>query len=230
MKPTEFDINNVQLELGTYNTKYKSHRIRIYYTTQDNSKTDLIIHAPVMFSYGVQENKNSGFSLPLVCNENTKSFLNVIEQLEAKCKEFMASPEIAKMLNKAKINVYTESMTTLYRKMVGGVPCETSSPVLYVRLKTSFKDPTKITTSFHQIDSINQEVVPLSPETLGTAKFKCMVTCDISSVYCGTKPSLQIKANSVIVGQRYGQQQHVEEPKAYSDISQEELDSLFADD
>lgn len=228
MKPSEFNIDNVQMELGTYNTKYKAHRIRIYYTTRDNSKTNLLIHAPVMFTYGIQENKGSGYSLPLVCNELTKPFIDVIEQLENKCKEFLRTKDIAKILNKANLNVYAESINTFYRKMVDGIPCETSSPILYARLRTSFKEPEKITTSFHQVDSVNQEIVDLDHLTLGSARFKCMATLEFGSIYCGTKPSLQIRANTVIVGQQYGQQKGGKfEACIYSDISQDELESLF---
>ncbi|AAL98842.1 FV3 31KDa-like protein [Infectious spleen and kidney necrosis virus] len=215
MRVNDVQMDKVEFSMGKYNEAHNAHRIMIKY-----DKGPLVVKTNVLFSYGIQENtkdgKLVGYSLPLLCDEPLSTFVN---QLEAKCREYIVG--INRVLNKKPD--YAQGLDTLYYKRVEGMVDPASKPKLYARVNTCFKDCSKITSHIMIANRFEGQAVML-PKTqpYPTGPMNCITGLQFDNIYCGTKPSMQVKAKWIIVGE-----QHEEACAPMEELSQATLEDLF---
>jgi len=211
-----FCIDNIGFELPQKKqfTNGSYHRIPITYTT-DNIKSELCIATNTLMTWGIQENRKQTainvrdgpieyYTLPLVISdEQTRDVLTSIFNA---CRTHIDKKDVKVAMGK--YNLAPESMQPFYwkRDSVTGDVIEGSHPTLYPKLLTKYQKiqsvdtPPVISTEF-----LDRDENPIDPQTLIGCRAQIVAALTIKEIYIGSKPSIQIKVNDVIVLERMTQ-------------------------
>lgn len=205
-----FNVDNIVFEevkkCTTGSVSYQ--RIPIKYMV-NGKKDELVVETPVLFTYGVQENRQrddkavsqadkpvESYSLSLVMADEPTTCL--FEQILERCKEHLRQKSTQKALSK--FNLPVDVMNIFYRKREDGEVVEGVPPTMYPKLYTEFCKhkssgiPPKITTKFYDL---NDE--PIDPLTLVGKRADVQAAVVVRDIYVGTSPIIQLKVNDVIV-------------------------------
>ena len=202
--PFQFNKNKITFSKPEINTipgsdiTYK--RIRLGTQYPDGTFGDLILKTSMVFSYGVQENRDmktndiNGYTLPLCmwnkdgASKEETQFTDVNDQITEIAKDHL-------LKNKDKLQLYDlerselKKLNPLYWKREKGKIIEGRGPTLYPKLLIKKKENNKILTGFYKLS--NDEKV----EALNLKGKYCYVEAAVKyeSIFIGTKISLQVK-------------------------------------
>ena len=202
--PFQFDKKKITFSKPEINTipgsdiTYK--RIRLGTQYPDGTYGDLILKTSMVFSYGVQENRDmktndiNGYTLPLCmwnkdgASKEEKQFTDVNDQITEVAKDHL-------LKNKDDLELYDlerselKKLNPLYWKREKGKIVEGRGPTLYPKLLVKKKENNKILTGFYKLS--NDEKV----DALDLKGKYCYVEAAIKyeSIFIGTKISLQVK-------------------------------------
>lgn len=180
------------------------HKIEIAYV-QNGKEVECCVATNPLSTYGIQECKMPtdmgpplAYSLPLVC-EDTETY-TVLNQIFEACRQHLELKAVKKALNK--FTMAPNLMDPFYRRRTPDGELVDTPPVLYPKLLTAYRKPTAtpfttpatIITPFS--DTSGNDV---DSATMFGVRATVVASVLIKEIYIGVKPSIQIKADDVLV-------------------------------
>lgn len=198
-------------------------RIFIKYRYDDNTVDKLSIKTPEYYSFGISECLNEkdktivdNYQMSLVMLDSTKptedqlKTLEMIDKITNKIKSHLKLDSTKSQLKNYEMDALVDLMKMYWLKKDNGKVVAGASPVLYPKLLKKFEKTRvsgmkpEIMTGFY--DTSNAQI---EASTLVGKRFQAIGELVVDHVYIGSKPSIQLKLNDVIVVKQFSKERRL---------------------
>lgn len=249
LNATEKNFNETNIMFGDpkkYTTPATFTRIPISYKYPDGEKK-LSIKTPILFSWGIQENRNQqtkhidSYTFSFVMfdqmkgmTEEEKETIKIFNDCLKKIKEHLLKEEIKETLNKWDYDADVNRMDIFFRKKEKGKIVENLPPTLYPKLLTKFdkdrksENPPEIVTGFYDEDDNLLDVIE---DGLVHCRCKAVGAIVIDNIYLGGgRISIQLKLNDAIIMEQYKINKRLLNPLSKLKLIDTEIEKVSEDE